>query len=60
MDRTDTRDGQEAEVAGTLWAALFLSALPSVLTVAGALVVLAGVFYGTVASGRASTPGAGA
>ena len=47
-------------VAGTLWAALFLSELPSVLTVAGALVVLAGVFYGTVASGRASTPGAGA
>ena len=47
-------------VAGTLWAALFLSELPSVLTVAGALVVLAGVFYGTVASGRASTPRAGA
>ena len=36
-------------VAGTVWAALFLSELPSTATVAGAVVVLAGVFYGTVA-----------
>ena len=39
-------------VAGTVWAAVFLSELPSVATVVGAVVVLAGVFYGTVASGR--------
>ena len=39
-------------VAGTFWAALFLSELPSASTVAGAAVVLAGVFYGTVAAGR--------
>ena len=39
-------------VAGTLWAAVFLSELPSVSTVVGAAVVLAGVFHGTVATGR--------
>ena len=39
-------------VAGTVWAALFLSELPSIVTVVGAVVVLAGVFYGTIASGR--------
>ncbi len=41
-------------VAGTVWAAVFLSELPSLATVVGAVVVLAGVFYGTVASGRES------
>ncbi len=48
-------------VAGTVWAALFLSELPGVSTVAGAVVVLAGVFYGTVVSGRArrERPGPG-
>ena len=40
-------------VAGTVWAALFLSELPGARTVGGAVVVLAGVFYGTLASGRA-------
>ena len=39
-------------VAGTVWAALFLSELPGVSTVAGGVVVLAGVFYGTVAAVR--------
>ncbi len=39
-------------VAGTVWAALFLSELPGASTVAGAVVVLAGVFYGTVAASR--------
>ena len=43
-------------VAGTVWAALFLSELPGIATVVGAVVVLAGVFYGTVASGRARIP----
>ena len=37
-------------VAGTAWAALFLAELPRPAAVAGAVVVLAGVFYGTVAS----------
>lgn len=37
-------------VAGTAWAALFLSELPRAAAVVGAVVVLAGVFYGTVAS----------
>ena len=48
-------------VAGTVWAALFLSELPSVRTVVGAVVVLAGVFYGTVAAGhsRRAEPGPG-
>ena len=48
-------------VAGTVWAALFLSELPGVSTVAGAAVVLAGVFYGTVAAGRSKRfrPGPG-
>ena len=41
-------------VAGTVWAALFLSELPGVRTVAGAAVVLAGVFYGTVAASRSN------
>ena len=40
-------------VAGTVWAALFLSEMPGVVTVAGAAVVLAGVLYGTAASSRA-------
>ena len=39
-------------VAGTVWAALFLSELPTLATVVGAVVVLAGVLYGTVASSR--------
>lgn len=39
-------------VAGTVWAAVFLSELPGVATVVGATVVLVGVFHGTVASGR--------
>ena len=48
-------------VAGTVWAALFLSELPGASTVAGAVVVLAGVFYGTVAAGRSkrAKPGPG-
>ncbi len=48
-------------VAGTVWAALFLSEQPSLSTVAGAVVVLAGVFYGTVAASRSrrETPGPG-
>ena len=48
-------------VAGTVWAALFLSELPSVGTVAGAVVVLAGVFYGTIAASRSKRerPGPG-
>ena len=48
-------------VAGTVWAVLFLSELPSAATVAGAVVVLAGVFYGTVAAGRSKRfrPGPG-
>ena len=48
-------------VAGTVWAALFLSELPTIETVLGATVVLAGVFYGTIASGRAKRerPGPG-
>ena len=37
-------------VAGTVWAALFLSELPRPAAVAGAAVVVAGVLYGTVAS----------
>lgn len=40
-------------VAGTAWAALFLSELPRPVAAVGAVVVLAGVFYGTVASGAA-------
>lgn len=39
-------------VAGTAWAALFLSELPRPAAAVGAVVVLAGVFYGTLASGR--------
>ncbi len=39
-------------VAGTVWAALFLSELPRPTAVVGAVVVLAGVFYGTIASRR--------
>ncbi len=41
-------------VAGTVWAALFLSELPRPAAVVGAVVVVAGVFYGTVASGAAN------
>ena len=36
-------------VAGTVWAALFLSELPRPAAVVGAVIVLGGVFYGTVA-----------
>ena len=39
-------------VAGTVWAAVFLSELPGIATVVGAAVVLAGVFHGTVASAK--------
>ena len=39
-------------VAGTVWAALFLSEVPRPAAVMGAVVVLAGVLYGTVASSR--------
>ena len=39
-------------VAGTVWAALFLSELPRPAAVVGAAVVVAGVVYGTVASSR--------
>ena len=39
-------------VAGIAWAMLFLSELPRPAAVAGAVIVLAGVFYGTVASTR--------
>ncbi len=42
-------------VAATIWAALFLSEVPRLATVGGAAVVLAGVFYGTVAVTRQST-----
>ena len=45
-------------VAGTVWAALFLSELPRPTAVAGAVVVVAGVLYGTVATSRASTSSA--
>lgn len=47
-------------VAGTIWAALFLAELPRPAAVLGAVVVLAGVFYGTVASSRAKMPNASA
>ena len=40
-------------VAGTVWAALFLSELPRPAAVVGAVIVLAGVFYGTVAGAPA-------
>ena len=36
-------------VAGTVWAVLFLSELPRPAAVVGAVVVLGGVFYGTIA-----------
>ena len=39
-------------VAGTVWAAVFLSELPRPTAVVGAVVVLSGVFYGTIASRR--------
>ncbi|WP_420638411.1 DMT family transporter [Candidatus Poriferisocius sp.] len=39
-------------VAGTLWAVLFLNELPRVSAAIGAAVVLAGVFYGTLAASR--------
>ncbi len=42
-------------VAGTVWAALFLSELPRPAAVVGAAIVLAGVFYGTVASTTRTT-----
>ena len=40
-------------VAGTVWAALFLSELPQPAAVAGAAIVVVGVFYGTVGSSTA-------
>ena len=43
-------------VAGTVWAALFLSELPRPAAVVGAAVVVAGVVYGTVASSRSRIP----
>ena len=43
-------------VAGTVWAALFLSELPRPAAAVGAVIVLAGVFYGTVGTNRAPTP----
>lgn len=39
-------------VAGTVWAALFLAELPSLAGVVGAVIVIVGVLYGTVASTR--------
>ena len=39
-------------VAGTLWAALFLSELPRVSAAIGAAIVLIGVFYGTIGTTR--------
>ena len=39
-------------VAGTVWAALFLNELPRVSAAIGAVIVLAGVFYGTVGTTR--------
>ena len=42
-------------VAGTVWAAVFLSELPHPVAMAGAAIVIAGVFYGTVASTAAKT-----
>ncbi len=43
-------------VAATVWAALFLSEVPGPATIAGATVVLAGVFYGTISFTRQTTP----
>ena len=43
-------------VAGTAWAALFLSELPRPAAVVGAAVVVAGVLYGTVGSTTARIP----
>ncbi len=44
-------------VTGTIWAALFLSELPRPTAVVGAVVVVGGVFYGTLASRvRVSSP----
>lgn len=43
-------------VAGTVWAALFLSELPRPIAVVGAVIVLGGVLYGTVTSSVAKTP----
>ena len=43
-------------VAGTIWAALFLSELPRPAAVVGAAVVVAGVVYGTVASSTSRIP----
>ncbi len=43
-------------VAGTVWAALFLSELPRPAAVVGAAVVVAGVLYGTVGSTTARLP----
>ena len=42
-------------VAGTLWAALFLSELPRVSAAIGAVIVLIGVFYGTIGTTRPKT-----
>ncbi len=45
-------------VAGTVWAALFLSELPRPAAVVGAAIVLVGVFYGTMASTTKRVSGA--
>ena len=39
-------------VAGTIWAAAFFSELPRPLAAVGAVIVLIGVFYGTIATTR--------
>ncbi len=42
-------------VAGTVWAAVFLGELPRPMVVVGGVVVMAGVFYGTIATLRRNT-----
>ena len=45
-------------VAGTLWAAAFFSELPRPVAAVGAVIVLVGVFYGTIATTRPRTQAA--
>ena len=45
-------------VAGTVWAAAFFSELPRPVAAVGAVIVLVGVFYGTVAATRPGTQAA--
>ncbi|MCQ3812544.1 MAG: hypothetical protein KTV68_18555 [Acidimicrobiia bacterium] len=40
-------------VAGTIWAAAFFNELPRPVAAVGAVIVLVGVLYGTVATTRA-------